>query len=276
MTLKDDKIPEIPLATRLFPSFLFTATFIALCIAYAAFYPSNSSTSRFFPSIPPAAATILGLIAINTAIFLAWRLPPFWAFLNRYAISVPAYPYALSMLGSAFSHQSATHLLMNMVMLWIFGTRLHDDIGRTNFLALYLSSGVFSSYFSLASSVLRGSLYTTSLGASGAVLSLLSAYCILHPSANFIPFFLPEPTADSYLDYSVSSKMMLAIVFGVEILGILRGWRRVDHWAHLGGYIGGIAWATSLQKVYRDKRRKVEEQRRKGFLGRVFNGPDRS
>lgn len=76
-----------------------------------------------WPDTPPAAATIFAIMGINLGIFLLWKFPPAWRMLNRHFISSPLYPYAPSMVGTIFSHQSATHLLMNACILFIVGTK---------------------------------------------------------------------------------------------------------------------------------------------------------
>lgn len=58
--------------------------------------------------------------------------------------------------------------------------KVHDDIGRGNFLAIYLSSGVLGSFLSLSSFVLRNQFYTSSLGASGAIAGILAAWCTIN------------------------------------------------------------------------------------------------
>ena len=57
---------------------------------------------------------------------------------------------------------------------------VHDEIGRGNFLALYLAGGVIASYSSLLRCVLMHSLKSSTLGASGAVLALVAAHLSLH------------------------------------------------------------------------------------------------
>jgi len=73
--------------------------------------------------MPPAAATIISLIFANSAVLLLWRFPPAWRFLNKYFLSVPGYPAAMSVLGNVFSHQQVKHLFGNMLVLWFIGTR---------------------------------------------------------------------------------------------------------------------------------------------------------
>jgi membrane associated rhomboid family serine protease len=62
---------------------------------------------------------------------------------------------------------------------------VHDEIGRGNFLSLYLSSGVIGSLVSLTSHVLLQRLTVTSLGASGAIAGLVAAWCMLHSEYAF-------------------------------------------------------------------------------------------
>lgn len=57
--------------------------------------------------------------------------------------------------------------------------QVHDDIGRGNFLAIYMASGVFSSFTSLTAHVLAGKLRYTSLGASGAVCGLVATWLMI-------------------------------------------------------------------------------------------------
>ena len=136
---------------------------------------------------------MFGIMLVNSAVLVAWRMPQAWRFLNRYFLSVPGYPYALSVVGNVFSHQQPLHLATNMFVLWLMGTRctswqtvavthadlrtVHEDVGRGNFLAIYTASGVLASFFSLTSFVLRRNFVTSSLGASGAVAGVIAAYC---------------------------------------------------------------------------------------------------
>lgn len=73
-------------------------------------------------------------------------------------------------------------LAIEVMLTWIFFLfEVHDEIGRGNFLALYIASGAFGSLASLMGhSLILRNLATTSLGASGAMCSLIAAWCMLH------------------------------------------------------------------------------------------------
>lgn len=117
------EIPEISVWARLIPSGLVTVAVVTLAVLFAQNYQLPSRNARLWPDLPPAAATIISLIGINIAVLVLWRLPPFWKFLNRNFLVVPAYPHSISMLTACFSHQSFPHLLSNMVSIWLIGTR---------------------------------------------------------------------------------------------------------------------------------------------------------
>jgi rhomboid-like protein len=109
---------------RVLPALAVTLVTLALCYIYAEMYEPSPRDQRMWPNVPPAAATVIALIGTNLLIFTLWKAwPPAWRMLNRYFISVPVYPYAISVVGNIFSHQQFRHLTWNMVLLWFIGTR---------------------------------------------------------------------------------------------------------------------------------------------------------
>ncbi|MCJ1383251.1 hypothetical protein MMC17_006889 [Xylographa soralifera] len=234
---------------RLLPSTIFLVAVVWFSILLAQNYAPPPKQARLWPDMPPAAATITTIILINATAVVLWRVPPMWRFMNKYFLIIPARPRIWSLLGNTFSHQSPAHFFGNMLVLWFIGTRLHDDIGRGNFLAIYLTGGVFASYVSLCRFVLTSNLITTSLGASGALTAVLAAWCTIHSGEQFRIRFLPPE-----LGPIISLNLLVILLVGAEIMGIIRGYRRIDHWAHLGGYASGFAGAQALKYRARKKR----------------------
>ncbi|MCJ1318729.1 hypothetical protein MMC15_004059 [Xylographa vitiligo] len=234
---------------RLLPSTIFVLAVIWFCVLLAQNYVPPPKQARLWPDMPPAAATITTIILINATAVVLWRVPPMWRFMNKFFLIIPARPRIWSLLGNTFSHQSPAHFFGNMLVLWFIGTRLHDDIGRGNFLAIYLVGGVFASYVSLCRFVLTSNLITTSLGASGALTAVLAAWCTIHSGEQFRIRFLPPE-----LGPIISLNLLLIVLVAAEIMGIIRGYRRIDHWAHLGGYVSGFAGAQALKYRARKKR----------------------
>ena len=117
------ELPYMSAWARLLPSGLVTVAVVTLAVLFAQNYKQPSRKARVWPDLPPAAATVITLVGVNVAVFVLWRLPPLWKFLNRNFLVVPAYPHSMSMLTACFSHQSFTHLLANIIPLWLIGTR---------------------------------------------------------------------------------------------------------------------------------------------------------
>ena len=266
--------PEMSMFRRLFPSALVVLGTLIGGYVFTQVYTPPKTSARLWPDMPPSAATVAGIIVLNAAVFLAWKFPPVFRFLNMHFISVPGYPFAFSIIGNVFSHQAASHLAMNMGILWFVGTRLHDEIGRANFLAVYMASGAIGSFTSLASFVFRSNFVSSSLGASGALCGIIACYLCINSSEKVKLFGVFPP--DDWP--SLSALGMLVFLVGMDVLGLWR-WRKkfrtVDHWAHLGGYAAGIGSAQILMYRYRQRReRERERERRKnmGIVDRIKEG----
>ncbi|KAL1990654.1 hypothetical protein VTN49DRAFT_6493 [Thermomyces lanuginosus] len=263
----DADFSQVTTAQRIFPSLLVSLVTLTLAYLFASNYEEPTVYDRLWPQLSMTTTTIGALAGVNVAIWLLWKFPPAWRTLNRYFISVPLYPYALSAVGSVFSHQALKHLATNMAILWLIGSRLHDEVSRGDFLALYVSAGVVGSMTSLTAHVLLKKLTITSLGASGAIAGLVGAWCTLHANDLLTPSFLPESYRNTF---SASGSTVLAGIILFEVLNLLAPakWKmaRLDHWAHLGGYVAGAVWARS----YHSNKKKRERESVKRNLWDVF------
>jgi rhomboid-like protein len=160
-----------------------------------------------------------------------------------------------------------------MLVLYFVGIRLHEEVGRANFLSIYLASGVLGSFTSLTSYVLRSHFTTSSLGASGALAGIIAAYLWLNKDkpVGIFGYFLPSDA-----NFSIPSWVPLLGFIGVDIYSLARRSKApvtMDHLAHLGGYGTGIAAAEALN-YRRQQRKKAEMERRKnmGIIDKIKEG----
>ena len=107
-------------------------------------------------------------------------------------------------------------------------------LGPEQFLAVYLSAGVISSLASLSYKVATRSS-GLSLGASGAICSVIGMFATFQPDTQLSILFLPMITFSAGLGIRM---MMVA-----DCAGMVLRWRYLDHAAHLGGMLFGVAWA---------------------------------
>ncbi|KAK0121412.1 hypothetical protein ONS95_009706 [Cadophora gregata] len=256
-----DTPPEMTKWERLWPSGLLALAVIVGSVIFTTVYTPPRRESRAWPDMPPSAATVISIILLNTIILGAWRIPPAFRVLNKYFLALPGYPRALAVIGNIFSHQTIGHFSVNMVVLWFVGVRLHDEIGRANFIAIYLSAGVFASFVSLASWVLRNNFVTSSLGASGAICGLVATYLLLN-SDDKVTLFGVFPPKDWP---SISSLMLLGLMVSTDVFAVWKGRKvtmiAVDHWAHLGGYAAGAAAGGVIRRQQREKKERERERR---------------
>jgi membrane associated rhomboid family serine protease len=120
------------------------------------------------------------------------------------------------------------HILINMLILWMFGTPLVDTMGERKFWWFYISTGVFSGLCSLVFYTVTNNP-TTVIGASGALFGLMFAFARFFPTQQFLILFL----------FPVQARYAVIIFGAVELLSILSN-DRIAHIAHLGGAV--FAW----------------------------------
>jgi membrane associated rhomboid family serine protease len=133
---------------------------------------------------------------------------------------------------SAFLHANWTHLLMNMVSLYLFGPAIESVLGAGQFLLIYFASIIGGDLLSLW--IHRHHEYRA-YGASGGVSGLIFGYIILFPGSSISPFLLPVAVP----------AWLYAILYLVgSFLAIKRQADNVGHDAHVGGAIIGL-WTTA-------------------------------
>ncbi|XP_003397674.1 presenilins-associated rhomboid-like protein, mitochondrial isoform X1 [Bombus terrestris] len=170
---------------------------------------------------------------LNVLVFLSWHIPAFRLTMYRYFSCTPTTSRCWPMLFVTFSHCSLLHLIVNMYVLYGFSKIAVAQLGREQFLALYLISGVVSSFSSYLYKAVVG-IRDPSLGASGAIMGVFGFVCTQFPNAYLSIIFLPM--------FKFTANTVMKAVMGLDTLGCLMRWQRFDHAAHLGGALFGIFW----------------------------------
>lgn len=103
-------------------------------------------------------------------------------FLQVYGV-VPAGFTWPSLITSMFLHGSWSHIIGNMLYLWIFGDNIEDQLGHGRFVVFYLLSGMAAALGQVAIDP-----YSTlpTIGASGAVAGVMGAYIVLYPHSRVL------------------------------------------------------------------------------------------
>jgi rhomboid-like protein len=234
---------------RIMPAATVVTLVIGFTAAVSMVYEEPSPRYRVFRELTTSQATVATIIGINCIVYLGWRAPPLWSLFNRYMLFVVGQVKPLTLFTSIFSHQKFNHLLMNTVPLWFVGTILHDEIGRADFLTLYLACGSLGFLGSLVTYTARGWLNVSSLGGSGATLGLLSAYFWEHRMDGFKILGLPQD--------GVHGIVFLALIVAMQLAAIGRTAKlQVDVASHIAGIAAGIA---GIELVNRRKEGRSKE-----------------
>jgi membrane associated rhomboid family serine protease len=156
-------------------------------------------------------------------------------------------PEWLTLVTCTFLHGGWLHFLGNMLFLWIFGDNVEDRLGRPGFLLFYVGCGTAASAAHLLTQ--PDSLVPT-IGASGAIAGVMGAYLVLYPHSRvqmlviwgfFVDLVvLPAPF---FLGYW----FLLQFLQGTMSLGRAANTGGVAFWAHIGGFVAGVATAVALK-----------------------------
>ena len=239
MIIKENTVPQMSTLARLGPSFLVLLFVLAGCWYLHENYTPPPTSARVWPETPPAVATLWALTGLLCATFILGRIPQMYRTYSKYMTCVPAYPYAFSIIGCTFRHDTVIHLASNLLTLWLFGLFLHEDVGRGTFLAIFLASGVTGSYSTLLYNVYRKQWMTYITGASTATLGVTAAACTLRPTGSITVFGYTVP---------VYAWMYLALISVMEVAAAVKALKTtIDHAGHVGGIIAGGASAMALR-----------------------------
>ena len=142
-----------------------------------------------------------------------------------------------------FLHGGISHLLFNLIALWMFGGELENYWGSWKFLRYFFFCGVGAG---ICTVVFSPDQFIPVIGASGAIYGLLLAFGWLFPHRLiYIYFLFPIPAR------------YFVIIFGLlEFLYFSRGGTGggIAHLTHLGGLLFGLSYM--LYPVIRQKVRR--------------------
>lgn len=155
-----------------------------------------------------------------------------------------------------------SHILFNMLALWMFGADLERTWGTKRFLQYYFLCGIGAGICVVIGNAIYGSLDTRTIGASGAIYGVLLAFGMLFPDSTVLFSFL----------FPIKAKYFVMIIGAIAFLSSFGATGSgVSHVAHLGGMLFGYLYLRtrftgtdvlgSVRRQYEDW--KVERARKK-------------
>ncbi|KAF9932879.1 hypothetical protein BGZ65_004290 [Modicella reniformis] len=213
-------------------------------------------TGRF--SVDSPNKIVYPFVAINIVVFATWQYAEgkaqrfrdgrlFYFMFQNFANSAQNLREGRvwTLVTSAFSHKDWFHVLLNMVVLLSFGDPVWRMLGTRKFLAVYLGSAIASSLSSIGYNAymepyLRKIQNKTnsrpihySLGASGGIMGITTAFACVHPFSQYSLFFVINMPAIALIGLFGAYEMY-------NVLTATTG--RFDSASHLGGGLFGAGY----------------------------------
>jgi membrane associated rhomboid family serine protease len=170
------------------------------------------------------------LVSINFGIFLLQTIARTEGMFFPLFGLVPKLVWSEFMLWQPFTylffHGSIWHVLINMFVLWMFGSELERLWGKEHFLKFYFVTGVGAG---LVTMIIGLNSTTPIVGASGAVYGVLLAYGLTYPNRTV------------YL-YGIIPIKSLWFVIGIGVIAFMSSFdnvSQISHLTHLSGMVIG-------------------------------------
>ncbi len=193
-------------------------------------------------SIGPVVRT---LIIANVAVFLAQsaiaQFTPYGRWLLLHFGMTPAnFLLHLNLwqpVTYMFLHGGLMHILMNMFVLWMFGTEVENRMGSRTFAVFYFFSGIGAA---LLTCVFLRNWGVPTIGASGAIFGVMLAFGLMFPDRIILVFFI-IPMRAFYFVMLMGLLELYYLVFGLG--------GGISYSAHVGGMLFGYIFLRYGSKI---------------------------
>jgi membrane associated rhomboid family serine protease len=158
-----------------------------------------------------------------------------------------------------FLHGDVSHILFNLLALWMFGGELENLWGSKRFLFYFFFCGIGAGICTVIFSPYQ---FIPVIGASGAIYGILLAFGWLFPNRPILIYFL----------FPIPAKYFVILYGFIEFIYASRGGTGggVAHLTHLGGLLFGLiymAYPVVRQKIRREYYKRKAAQRGPGSGG---------
>ena len=221
------------------------------------YHPTEYSSSEYAP-LPPrrsrrselfAAPATYILVGINVVVFL-------WMVVNGVSFQSPTSANLIHfganstsrvlvngewyrLLTAIFVHVGWIHLATNMWCLWNLGMLGEPLLGPFGLAAIYVLTGVAGNLLSMAVNVFSGN-DSVGAGASGAVFGIAGILIVLLSNRKLpIPWEELRRLRRSVIQFAVLNLVIGGATIFVDLI-------RIDNFAHIGGFVSGLALGPPL------------------------------
>jgi membrane associated rhomboid family serine protease len=150
-----------------------------------------------------------------------------------------------------------THVLFNMLALWMFGVDLERRWGSIGFLKYYAVTGIGAGLVTVVVSLLpfaatRGIFEGVTIGASGAIYGLLLAWAVLFPARQILFMFV----------FPLSARIAALLMGAMAFLGAVSGRNgAVAEATHVAGFVIGWLYLKGHSRLVLDVKYRIAKWR---------------
>lgn len=146
----------------------------------------------------------------------------------------------LGLIGHLFLHSSITHLVGNMIFLWVFGNALCSNTSDKLYTLLFFGAGFIAAAVHL---LMDGD---PAIGASGAINGIVGMILAVYPLNQVTMLWVFAIRGGTF---TIPAWVVILLWFGFDIWGVISGASGIGYWAHIGGFLGGFALGMTLLKL---------------------------
>jgi membrane associated rhomboid family serine protease len=196
---------------------------------------SSRSYVRSSIGLPGLPRGIKWLLIVNVGVFLLQWLSGGTA-LGRFFYQLALTPAEVihnlaiwQLVTYMFLHGGISHILWNMLTLWMFGSMLEVALGTRRFMQLYFFSGIGAGLCIVALNYAVGGATVPTIGSSGAIFGVMLVCALLWPDQIVLMSFL----------FPIKMKWMVMIIGAIAFIGAWNVNSGVSNIGHLGGMLFG-------------------------------------
>ena len=164
-------------------------------------------------------------MVVGPRLIVALGLIPRWAWSRLFIWQFATY---------MFLHGGFFHILINMYALWVFGCEVERMWGPKAFYRYYFITGIGAG---IIHTILTPLSMVPTIGASGAVLGVLTAFAVMFPDREItlLLFFI--------LPVRMRARTLALLFAGMSLFsGVIGSTDGIAHFAHLGGMLVGYLY----------------------------------
>ena len=146
-----------------------------------------------------------------------------------------------ALVGHMWLHTGYSHIIGNLIFLWVFGNAVCEKVGNLLYLPVYIATGLIAAIVHLIFDD------RMAIGASGAIFGIIGTYFVFYPfnSIKCLLWFLVYVRR-----IRIAGLWIILLWVALNVLGAISGYTGgAAYFGHIGGFVGGAILAIILLKT---------------------------